>query len=141
MSVRYFGAVGYVLLFTVLYYFLMTASAATAMAIGVHPSGLNVLILIVSATCVALWFIRRHRRRFSSGEYLTVVVGSVLVDVAMELGFAAMIGGPITMDKWDGMVIIFGGHALLLALAYSPWSWAVRSYAKRVADPQPNRRS
>jgi hypothetical protein len=29
MSVRYFGAVGYVLLFTVLYYLLMTASAAT----------------------------------------------------------------------------------------------------------------
>jgi hypothetical protein len=54
MSVRYFGAVGYVLLFTVLYYLLMAASAATAMAIGVHPSGLNVLILIVSATCVAM---------------------------------------------------------------------------------------
>jgi hypothetical protein len=42
------------------------------------------------------------------------------------------------IGRWHGTVIILGGHALLLGLAYSPWSWAVRSYAKRVADPQPS---
>jgi hypothetical protein len=135
MSIRSVGVIGYVLLFAVLYYLLMTLCAAIAMAIGVRPSGLNVLVLIVVTTFVALWFIRKNRRGFSRGEYLTVVIGSVLVDIAMELGFVAIISGRISMDKWHGMVIIFGGHALLIALGYSPWSWAVRSYAKRVAGP------
>jgi hypothetical protein len=113
----------------------MTVFGVIAMALGGHPSGLNILVLIVAATCAALWFIRKNRRRFSRGEYLRVVAGSVSVDIVMQLGFTAMVSGHIAMDKWHGMVIVLGGHALLIALAYSPWSWAVRSYSKRVASP------
>jgi arginine exporter protein ArgO len=87
-----------------------------------------------SATVIALWFIGRNRRSFSRREYLIVVLGCVLVDVAMQLGFTAMLIGHIATDKWVGMINIFGGHALLIALAYSPWSWAVRNYSKHVSS-------
>lgn len=121
------GAIRYVLLFALLYYVLMTIVAAV-----VQTSGMNIPVLIVVSTCVALLFIRKHKRLFSLGEYLTVVIGSIIVDLALELGVAAVQGVQITIEKWPTMALVFGGHGLLLALAYSPWSWIVRGYAKRV---------
>ena len=135
MTAPAIGAIRYVLLFALLYYVLMTIVALVFIAGSVQPSGMNILVLIVVSTCVALLFIRKHQRLFSLGEYLTVVIGSILVVLALELGIAALRGGQITIDKWPIMVMAFGGHALLLALAYSPWSWIVRGYAERVAGP------
>jgi hypothetical protein len=135
MTAPAIGVIRYVLLFALLYYVLMTIVGLVFIAGGVHPSGMNILVLIVVSTCVALLFIRKHRRLFSLGEYLTVVIGSILVDLALELGIAAIMSGQITIDEWPTMAMVFGGHALLLALAYSPWSWIVRGYAKRVASP------
>ena len=134
MSQQSVGMTRYVLSFALLYYLLMTGVGVIAMTIGARPAGWNILVLIIATTCIALWFIRRNRRTFSRSEYLRVVLGCVLVDVAMELGFMAMISGHIPTDKWAGMINILGGHALLIALGYSSWSWAVRSYAKRVGS-------
>jgi hypothetical protein len=135
MAAQFVRAIRYVLLFALLYYVLMTAFGLIIISTGIHPSAMNIIGLIVVSTSVALWFIRKNRRIFSRIEYLTVVIGSVLVDLAMELGFVAIKSGDISFDKWPGMINIFGGHALLLALAYSPWSWIVRGYAQRVARP------
>ena len=132
MSVPAFGVIRYVLVFAVLYYVLMTIFGLVFIASGIHPSGLNILVPIVAATCAALLFIRKHRRVFTLGEYLTIVIGSILVDLALELGYVAIRTGHISINDWPTMCLVFGGHALLLALAYSPWSWIVRSYAKRV---------
>jgi hypothetical protein len=129
------GAIRYVLLFALLYYVLMTIVGLAFIAGGVHPSGMNIIVLILVSTCVALLFIRKHRRLFSIGEYLTVVIGSIMVDVAVELGIVALRGGQITIDQWPIMAMVFGGHALLLAVAYLPWSWIVRGYARRVTGP------
>jgi len=129
------GAIRYVLLFALLYYVLMTIVGLAFIAGGVHPSGMNIIVLILVSTCVALLFIRKHKRLFSIGEYLTVVIGSIMVDVAVELGIVALRGGQITIDQWPIMAMVFGGHALLLAVAYSPWSWIVRGYARRVTGP------
>jgi hypothetical protein len=128
-------AIRYVLLFLVLYYVLMTIFGLVVISSGSHPSGMNIVGLIVAVTCTALLFIRKYRRLFSRGEYLTVVIGSILVDVALELGFVAIVNGHISIDKWPSMLLVFGGHALLIALGYSPWSWVVRGYARRVASP------
>jgi hypothetical protein len=128
-------AIRYVLLFLILYYVLMTIFGLVVISSGVHPSWMNIVGLIVAVTCTALLFIRKYRRLFSRGEYLTVVIGSILVDVALELGFVAIRNGYILFDKWPSMVYIFGGHALLIAIGYSPWSWVVRGYARRVAGP------
>jgi hypothetical protein len=122
-------AIRYVLVFLVLYYVVMTIFGL------VHASGMNILGLIVAVTSTALLFIRKYRRLFSRGEYLTVVIGSILIDVALELGFVAMRNGHISIDRWPSVLLVFGGHALLIALAYSPWSWVVRGYARRVASP------
>jgi hypothetical protein len=135
MTAHFVRAIRYVLLFALLYYVLMTTFGLIVISTGIHPSAMNVIGLIVASTSVALWFIRKNRRLFSRIEYLTVVIGSVLVDLAMELGFVAINSGHISFDKWLGMITIFGGHALLLALAYSPWSWIVRGYAQRVVRP------
>ena len=132
---RAVAVIRYVALFALLYYVLMTVFGLIVISTGIHPSAMNIVGLIVAATCVAMWFIRKHRRLFSRNEYLTVLIGSVLVDLAMEFGFVAINTGHISMGKWPGMINIFGGHALLLALAYSPWSWIVRAYSKRVAGP------
>ena len=69
------GVIKCVLRFALLYYAVMTIFGLVAIASGSHPSGLNVLGLIVAATCAALLFIRKFRRLFSLGEYLTVVIG------------------------------------------------------------------
>jgi hypothetical protein len=122
-------AIRYVLVFLVLYYVVMTIFGL------VHASGMNILGLIVAVTSTALLFIRKYRRLFSRGEYLTVVIGSILIDVALELGFVAMRNGHISIDRWPSVLLVFGGHALLIALAYSPWSRVVRGYARRVASP------
>jgi hypothetical protein len=135
MTARAIGVIRYVLLFALLYYVLMTVVGLVFIAIGAHPSGMNILVLIVVSTSVALLFIRRHRRLFSLGEYLTVVIGSILVDLALELGMTVIMSGQITKYDWPTMTMVFGGHALLLAVGYSPWSWIVRGYAKRVAGP------
>ena len=135
MTERTVGVIRYILLFALLYYVLMTVFGLIVISTGIHPSAMNIVGLLVAATCVALWFIRKHRRRFSRIEYLKVLIGSMLVDLAMELGFIAINTRHISMDKWPSMIVIFGGHALLLATAYSPWSWVVRSYSKRVAGP------
>jgi hypothetical protein len=132
---RAVAVIRYVVLFALLYYVLMTVFGLIVISTDIHPSAMNIVGLLVAATCVAVWFIRKHRRLFSRNEYLTVLIGSVLVDLAMELGFVAINTGHISMDRWPGMINIFGGHALLLALAYSPWSWVVRAYSKRVAGP------
>ena len=135
MPERAVGVIRYVLLFTLLYYVLMTAFGLIVISTGIHLSAMNIVGLLVASTCVALWFIRKHGRLFSRSEYLKILIGSVFVDLAMELGFVAINSGRISFDRWPGMLNIFGGHALLLALAYSPWSWIVRAYYKRVASP------
>jgi hypothetical protein len=133
MSVPAFGVIRYLLVFALLYCVLMTIFGLVFIASGIHLSGINILVLIVAATCAALLFIRKHRRVFTLGEFLTIVIGSILVDLALELGSVTMRTGHISINDWPKMCLVFGGHALLLALAYSPWSWIVRSYAKRVA--------
>jgi hypothetical protein len=135
MTGRAVGVIRYVLLFTLFYYVLMTAFGLIVTSTGTHPSAMNIVGLLVASTCVALWFIRKNRRPFFRNEYLTILIGSVLVDLAMELGFVAINSGRIFFDRLPSMIVIFGGHALLLALAYSPWSWIVRAYSRRVASP------
>jgi hypothetical protein len=56
------------------------------------------------------------------------------VDIAMQIGFTAAAGHPIRPNGWVAPVSVFGGHAILIALAFSPLSWAVRAYASRVAS-------
>jgi hypothetical protein len=70
MTAPAIGVVRYVLLFALLYYVLMTIVGLVFIAGGVHPSGMNILVLIVVSTCVALLFIRKHRRLFSLGSMI-----------------------------------------------------------------------
>jgi hypothetical protein len=64
MTGRAVGVIRYVVLFALLYYVLMTAFELIVISTGVHPSAMNIVGLLVAATCVALWFIRKHRRLF-----------------------------------------------------------------------------
>jgi hypothetical protein len=124
----------YVLSFAVLYFLLMAAVVTIALAIGARPSGWNILVLIVATTCIALWFIRQNRRTFRRAEYIKAVLGCVVVDIAMQIGFTAAAGHPIRPNGWAAPVSVFGGHAILIALAFSPLSWVVRAYASRVGS-------
>jgi hypothetical protein len=133
MSARAFGITKYVLAFALLYLLFMAVGGILVAAVRGGGSGLNILVLLVAATCVALWFIRRNRRQFTRTEYVKVLLGSFAVDAALQL--TALQVHHLPANNLSGMVIVLGGHALLLALAYSPWSWFVRSYAKRVCGP------
>ena len=133
MSAQAVAITRYVLAFALLYLLLMAMGGILVTALVGGRSGLNILVLLVAATCVALWFIRRNRRRFTRTEYVKVLLSSFAVDAALQL--TALKVHHLPANNLSGMAVVLGGHALLLALAYSPWSWFVRSYAKRVGGP------
>lgn len=132
MSGQAVGIARYVVAFALLYLLLMAIGGILVTVLQGGRSGLNILVLLVAATCVALWFIRRTRRLFTRTEYVKVLLASVAVDAALQLTALQVHHLPADLSR---TVIVLGGHALLLALAYSPWSWFVRSYVRRVGGP------
>jgi hypothetical protein len=134
MSGNSVGVHKYLLSFALLYVLLMTCLGMLVRATGGHPSGLNILVLIVVATGISWWFIRQNRRSYTRNEYIKMVLGSIFVDWILQLGVTTLLSGRIRIDNWGGMLNILGGHALLIALAYSRWSWFIRSYTSKVAS-------
>lgn len=118
------------MLFSVSYFSLLTIIGNMCLALGWHPaSSLNTIILIITVSIVAFWFVRKHGRPFSVSEYWQVLLGSILFDLAIQIGITvALLGSAALSGKWVSIAFVLLCHAILLAVGYS--SRVVRRYVR-----------
>lgn len=119
----------YVALFAVLYLIILVivgyATLLLQIETGTTP---NFVALFISSSLTSYWFFYRAKRRFYKSEYIEITLGSIAVDITIQICSILIFAAKIDLSKiWSGLLLIFLGHAAILAMSYSFWKAPIQA--------------